>query len=135
MALWGASSILLFFFYKPLKRQGEFDHLSFSQKLRQLDFIGFGLFLAGLVLFLVGLNVGGGLHPWISGTTLGTLCTGIVSLFLFAMYEWKGTTTGLLRHELFLGGRNEGRTFAICVGLIFVEGILLFAYLIFFPLL
>lgn len=134
MALWGASAVLLFLFYRPMKRQGEFEHLSFFQKLGKLDFIGFGLFLAGLVLFLVGLNIGGSLHPWVSGPTLGTLCTGLVSLFLFAMYEWKGTKTGMLRHELFLGGKNGGRTFAICIGLIFVEGILLFAYLIFFPL-
>lgn len=135
MALWGASGTLLLFFYRPLKKQGDFDHLSSWQKLKTLDFVGFSLFLAGLVLFLVGLNLGGGLHPWVSAPTLATLCSGIVSLCLFGIYEWRGTKTGMLNHELFKGGKNEGRTFAICLFLIFVEGILLFAYLIFFPVL
>lgn len=135
MALWGTSAVLLLFFYRPLKRQGDFDHLSSWQKLKTLDFVGFGLFLAGLVLFLVGLNLGGGLYPWVSAPTLATLCSGLVSLILFGLYEWKGTKSGMLNHDLFKGGRSEGGTFAICIALIFVEGILLFAYLIFFPVL
>lgn len=105
------------------------------ERLRRLDILGFVLLLAGLILFLAGLNLGGNLYSWKSGTTLGTLCAGLVVLAVFAVWEWKGTTTGMLNHEMFRGGKNYGRTFALAVSLVFVEGILLFAYLVFYPVL
>ena len=42
---------------------------------------------------------------------------------------------GILDHELFQGGAGQGRTFALCICLIFIEGILLFSYIIFYPVL
>ncbi|TQS33405.1 hypothetical protein Golomagni_06251, partial [Golovinomyces magnicellulatus] len=44
-----------------------------------------------------------------------------------------GTNTGILHHDLFRGGRDRGGTFSICVALIFIEGIMLFAYILFYP--
>jgi hypothetical protein len=58
---------------------------------------------------------------------------GIVILIGFGVYEWKGTKTGILHHDLFTGGKARGRTFTICVLLIFIEGILLFSVVIFLP--
>lgn len=88
---------------------------------------------AGLSFLLTGLGLGGGLFAWTNVRVLVVLCLGIVFLICFALYEWKGTKSGILHHELFRGGKNEGRTFAICVGLIFVEGICLFSYVVFYP--
>lgn len=132
-AIWGATALGIFFGYKPPKRHTDLDHLSLMQKLGKLDLIGAALLTAGLALFLTGLNLGGGLYTWTDGHVLGTLVPGIVVLLAFAIFEWKGTKTGILNHELFQGGKTQGRTFAICVGLIFIEGILLFSYVIFYP--
>lgn len=133
MALWGVTAIGIFIGYRPPKRHTQLDHLSFLQKLRQLDLPGFSLLTIGLTLFLTGLNLGGGLYAWTNARVLATLIIGLVTLICFGLFEWKGTKTGILNHELFRGGKDAGRTFAICISLIFVEGVLLFSYIIFYP--
>ena len=133
MALWGVTAIGLFVGYRPPKRHTRLDHLSFWQKLGRLDLPGFGLLTSGLTLLLTGLNLGGGIFKWASAPVLATLIIGIIILIAFGVYEWKFTKTGILHHDLFRGGKDRGRTFALCVGLIFIEGILLFSYIIFYP--
>jgi MFS family permease len=133
MGVWGATAVGIFVGYRPPKRHTRLDHLTFVQKLGQLDLPGFALLTAGLTLFLTGLNLGGGLYSWTNARTLATLITGIVVLLGFFLYEWKGTRTGILSHELFQGGKTQGRSFAIFLGLMFVEGVLLFSYIIFYP--
>lgn len=135
MALWGVTAIGLFIGYKPPKRHNQLDHLSIWQKLARLDLVGFFMLTTGLTLFLVGLNFGGQLYPWASAQVLATLITGLICLGVFGVYEWRFTKTGILHHDLFRGGRNGGRTFAISIGLIFIEGILLFSCVIFYPIL
>jgi len=134
MSLWGATAIGIFVGYRPPKRHTRLDHLSFWQKIGKLDLAGAGLLTAGLTLFLVGLNLGGGTFTWTAAPVLATLVIGIAVLIAFCVYEWKFTTTGILHHDLFLDGREHGRTFSICVGLIFIEGIMLFSYTIFYPI-
>jgi hypothetical protein len=133
MGLWGLTAVGIFFGYRPPKRHTRLDHLTFLQKLRHLDLPGFSLLTTGLTLFLTGLNLGGGLYGWTNVRVLTTLIIGIVVMVAFFAFEWKGTRHGILNHELFRGGKAAGRTFAICVGLIFIEGILLFSYIIFYP--
>jgi hypothetical protein len=138
MALWGVSAIGIFVGYRPPKRHTRFDHLSFWQKLGRVDLPGFFLLTAGLAIFLTGLNLGGGLYTWSSAPVLAILIIGILTLVAFGIYEWRFTKTGILHHDLFHGGRtgdSAGHTFAICIGLIFIEGILLFAFVIFYPVL
>ncbi|KAK6397840.1 hypothetical protein LTR65_005088 [Meristemomyces frigidus] len=135
MALWGVTAMGIFFGYRPPVRHTRLDHLSLFQKIKSLDLIGFFLLTAGLTLFLTGLNLGGGLYTWTDAQVLGTLISGLVVLLSFFLFEWKGTSTGILHHELFTGGKEKGRTFAICTGLIFIEGIMLFAVIIFYPVL
>ena len=136
MALWGMTAIGLLIGYRPPKRHTRFDHLSFWQKLGSVDLPGFFLPTAGLSIFLTGLNLGGGLYTWSSATVLATLIIGILLLIAFGIYEWRFTRVGILHHDLFHGGRtgeNAGYTFAICIGLIFIEGIMLFAIVVFYP--
>lgn len=135
MALWGVTAVGLFFGYRPPVRHTRLDHLSLYQKIKALDLIGFGLLSAGLALFLTGLNLGGGLYRWTDSQVLGTLISGIVVLLSFFVFEYKGTKTGILHHDLFSGGKEQGRTFAICAGLLFIEGIMLFSVVIFYPVL
>jgi Fungal trichothecene efflux pump (TRI12) len=133
MALWGVTAIGIFFGYRPPKRHTRLDHLSFWQKLTSLDLPGFFLLTAGLSLFLVALNLGGGLFSWTNARVLSLLIIGLATLVGFGIYEWIGTKTGILHHELFQGGKAGGRTFAICIFLMFIEGIMLFSYVLFYP--
>jgi hypothetical protein len=135
MALWGVTAISIFVGYRPPKRHTRLDHLSVWQKIRQLDLPGFGLLTSGLTLLLVGLNLGGGLYAWTNARVLATMITGLVILIGFGAYEWKGTKTGILHHDLFKGGKAEGRTYGICIGLIFMEGIVGFSFLVYYPIL
>jgi hypothetical protein len=132
MGLWGLAILGLFFGYKPPKRHSRYDHLSFWQKLLKLDITGSFLLAVGLSLFLVGLNLGGGLYSWTNVRTLSTFVIGLVVLIVFGLFEWKGTKSPLIDHRLFKGGRNEGRTFALCLVLICIEGIMLFAVAVFY---
>lgn len=133
MGFWGLAAVGLFVGYRPPKRHTRYDHLSFWQKIGRLDIIGTGLLTTGLTLLLTGLNLGGGIFEWPSAPVLSTLVVGIIGMIAFGVYEWKFTKTGILHHDLFRGGKDRGRTFATCVGLIFIEGIMLFAYVIFYP--
>lgn len=117
--------------YRPPKRHTRLDHLSIWQKLSCLDLPGFALLTIGLTLFLTGLGVGGALYPWQNAHVLGPLVIGLVFMIAFAVYEWKGTKVGILHHDLFRG--KQGRTFSICIVLIFLEGAMLFAFSIFYP--
>lgn len=134
---WGAAALGIFLGYKPPKhsRIRTQEGRSLWQKILLLDPIGFFLLAAGLSLFIVGLNLGGGLYPWTSSRVLATLILGLVILLGFGLYEWKGTRTGLVHHDLFNGTNGSSRTFSICLGLILVESALVFAFIIFYPVL
>lgn len=131
-AVWGAAAAGIAIGYRPPKRHTRLDHLSFWQKLGHLDLSGFGLLTAGLTLFSVGLSLGGGLYPWGDAHTLATFIIGFFVLVAFGVYEWKGTKNGILNHNLFRGGKNKGRVFAICNGLMIVESILGFPFIVFY---
>lgn len=101
----------------------------------QLDLVGSALLTTGLTLFITATALGGGLYAWADAAVLSTMIIGIVILVAFGIYEWKGTTTGILHHDLFRDGRTRGRTFAICVGLFAAEGVLIFGFSVFYPVL
>jgi hypothetical protein len=84
---------------------------------------------------MTGTGLGGGLYTWTNARTLSPMIVGIVTLVAFGIYEWKGTKTGILHHDLFRGGRNKGRTFALCVALLFMEAIMIFSFGLFYPIL
>ncbi|KAK5049302.1 hypothetical protein LTR84_004231 [Exophiala bonariae] len=133
MGLWGAIALGLLIGYKPAKRHTRLDHLSRWQKITALDLPGSALLTTGLTSFLTGLNLGGSLYPWTNARVLTTLILGALILVAFGVYESFGTSSGILHHDLFAGGKTQGRTFSICVSLIFIEGVLLFSYVIFYP--
>ena len=135
MALWGATAVCILFGYRPPKRHTRYDHFSLLQKVRALDLIGFFLLSAGLALFLTGLNLGGGLYAWGNVRVLTTLISGLVVLIAFGVYETKFKVDGIMHHDLFKGGKEQGRTFALCVALIFIEGVMLFSNVVFYPIL
>ena len=56
------------------------------QELRDLDFGGMFLFIAGLLLFLMGLSWGGSLYPWKSAHVIATIVIGFVLCVIFVLY-------------------------------------------------
>ncbi|KEF52257.1 uncharacterized protein A1O9_11497 [Exophiala aquamarina CBS 119918] len=131
-AIWGATVAALFFGYNPPQRH-LLTEMTLRQKLGKLDLLGNGLLTSGLTLFIVGLNLGGALYSWKDVNTLVPLIIGGLLLIAFGVYEWRGTSTGVMHHDLFRGDKTQGRTFAICVALLFLEGIVVFSFVIFFP--
>ena len=91
--------------------------------------------MIGLTLFLAGASLGAGQYSWNDSRTLSTLIIGIVGLIAFGVYEWKGTPSGILHHDLLHGGKDKAWTFIICVVLIMVEGLTIFAFSLFYPIL
>ncbi|KAG8161826.1 hypothetical protein KVR01_008813 [Diaporthe batatas] len=82
------SLVLYWFFYHP----PSYDQLHVHgktrwQMTRDLDFVGIFLYVAGCVLFLVGLSWGGSVYPWVSAEVLCTLLVGVATLAAFAVYE------------------------------------------------
>ncbi|GKZ37855.1 hypothetical protein AbraIFM66950_009645 [Aspergillus brasiliensis] len=134
MAFWGVTAAGTYLGYRPPKQRTIYSDLSLKQKILCLDLVGLVMFMVGLTLFLVALNLGGGLARWTSARVLVTLILGLVILIAFTVYEWKTTGTAMVHHDLFRGGRNAGRSYAIFLVLIFIEGIMLFAYMLFYPI-
>ncbi len=142
MGIWGATALGLLFGYRPPKRHTKYDHLSLYAKIGKLDLPGMLLvcscastcadlqLTSGLTILLTGLTLGGNPWAWTNARVLTTLVVGIVVLIAFGVYEWRGTKTGILHHEMFIT-----RTFPICIALIFIEGILLFSFIVFYPVL
>lgn len=135
MGIWALATVCVVIFYRPPQRHTKYDHLSWLQKIGRLDLVGSVLLLTGLTLFLVGMGLGGGLYAWTNARVLITLVVGLAILVAFGVYEWVGTSVGMLHHDLFRGGPGNGRTFVILIGLMFAEGILLFAFVVFYPIL
>jgi hypothetical protein len=76
----------------------------------------------------VGLSYGGNPHPWTAAIVLGPLITGAVLLLVFAVWEYKGTQTGIIPHALF-----QHRNFVIAILIRFVGGIALYGSQTYFP--
>jgi len=71
--------ILLFLFYNPpdFEMKHRVDGKTKMQLLGQLDYVGLFLFLAGGVLFLMGVNFGGRKFPWTHPGTIAPIVVGL----------------------------------------------------------
>lgn len=56
------------------------------QQTKELDWVGIFLFIAGCILFLVGLSWGGTSYSWQSAEVLCTLLIGIATIVVFFVY-------------------------------------------------
>ena len=57
------------------------------QVIKDFDFIGFVLFVGGLLIFLIGISWGGSLYPWKSAHVIATIVIGFLTLVVFVLYE------------------------------------------------
>lgn len=79
--------VLLFFFYHPPTFDLLHERKTKREVLKQLDYIGSFLWIAGLTLFLIGISVGGTVYAWTSAATLSTIIVGGVLLIILFVYE------------------------------------------------
>ncbi|GAA5995686.1 hypothetical protein JCM5350_006643 [Sporobolomyces pararoseus] len=80
-----AICVVIIFFLLPLKPVTG----SWKAKLKQIDYGGSLLCMAGSVLVILPLNWGGTSFPWVSGPVLGCLISGFVVFVIFIFYEGK----------------------------------------------
>ena len=127
LGLFAVTFIALSGLYFPPPRHTPQAQLPVREKLASLDYPGYFLLVASLCLFLTGTTYGG-IIGWRDAQTLGPLCVGIAIGIAFAIYEWKGTQTGLLHHDMF-----RHRNFPVALFAMACEGLVFFAILAFVP--
>ena len=93
------------------------------QEFKELDFIGTLLFVAGLAVFLFGLNAGGNTFPWKSAGCLAPLILGLIVFISAFIYDFIVPKDPLFPWYLF---RNF-REFSALPVLVFVAGMVFFA--------
>lgn len=121
MAFFLATGIICIFAYRPPQR--ELQKLPFAQKIAKLDFVGYGLLGAGLVLFCLGLSYSQNPYPWSDPHVSAPFAIGLALAIALCVYEYRFKTDGMFHHGLFKRNRN----FAISLLCIFCEGIGFFA--------
>ncbi|KPI41091.1 putative MFS-type transporter YusP [Cyphellophora attinorum] len=89
IAMAGAATLCMFFFYHPPTFHQLHVGRSKMQQVKRQDAVGLVLFTGGLVIFLMGLNWGGSLYPWSSAHVIGTIVVGFVALVAFVIYDAK----------------------------------------------
>ena len=125
-----AVTLVLFYFlyHPPTYRQLHVAGKTKWQAVQEIDYVGISFFVAGCVLFLVGLSWGGQTYPWTSAPTLCTLLLGVATLAAFVVWEawlcrpgvWGGVEQPLMPPRLF---RNRG-----FVGIVVVASICAMVY-------
>ncbi|CAK7202258.1 hypothetical protein SEUCBS139899_004980 [Sporothrix eucalyptigena] len=82
-------TLVLFFFlyHPPTYNQLHVAGKSKWQAVKEIDYVGIFLFVAGCVLFLIGLSWGGSIYPWASVQTLCTLLIGFATIVAFVIWE------------------------------------------------
>ncbi|KAL2843915.1 fungal trichothecene efflux pump [Aspergillus pseudoustus] len=100
-----------------------------TEILKDFDFLGMFLLMAGAIFLLIGFSWDGSAYPWASARVVSFLCLGIVLCGCFAVWDWKGTTTGLLPHALF----SEGRNLPLLMVVSFTNGIVIYGGAAYLP--
>ncbi|KAK4551369.1 hypothetical protein LTR86_011210 [Recurvomyces mirabilis] len=96
LILTGLAIILALVFYHPPVFEQLHTRATRRKVLKDLDYLGILLFVAGLALFLIGLSWGGVIYPWASARTLCTLLIGLALIAGFFLWEIYGARAPLL---------------------------------------
>ncbi|KAK6387627.1 hypothetical protein LTS17_000896 [Exophiala oligosperma] len=121
------STVLLATLYNPAPRDLQVL-LTLSQKLKSLDWMGYFLFDAGLVLFCLGLSYSQNPFSWQNAHVVAPFAIGCAILVALFVYEWKIKKDGLFHHNLF-----KHRNFVITLVGVWIEGFAFMAANVYFP--
>ncbi|VUC26373.1 unnamed protein product [Clonostachys rosea] len=120
--------LAILFLYNPPKRGLEVS-LTWREKVKALDWIGYTLFSIGMIMFSVGLTWANNPYSWKSAQVLTTLIVGLVFIAFTVIWEIK-KKDGFCHYGLFQTSRN----FPLALVFIFVEGFAFYAANNFLPL-
>ncbi|KAK3672362.1 hypothetical protein LTR78_007669 [Recurvomyces mirabilis] len=122
----GIGLLLTYFPQAHVRAEG----LSWQAVVKRIDFVGGGLSIAGLLLFLIALQAGGYSHPWTSAYVLCTLLIGLALICVWVLWEAKFARYPMIPPQLFMGQRVVSLGYAVA----FVAGMNFFSLLNFWPL-
>ncbi|EWZ80620.1 hypothetical protein NW765_006454 [Fusarium oxysporum] len=114
--IYAVATVACQFFYNPPPRALEIV-LSVSEKMRNLDWVGYGFLTPALVLFCMSLAWSGNPYSWTDAHVLATFLIGVLSGVALIVYETSIKKNGMFHHRLF-----RDRNFALALGCIFAEG-------------
>lgn len=124
---WAFAGLFLTFAYFPppagLKRRG-----LISSMWKELDILGGCIFAGSVAVIVIALVWGGVTYPWRSASVVGPLVAGIVGLFVFGLWEWKGTSAGLFDHRLFVN-----RNFPMLMIVNMIDGMIILGVNVIWP--
>ncbi|KAH7081976.1 fungal trichothecene efflux pump [Paraphoma chrysanthemicola] len=81
-------AMLCVFYHPPSWSEKRAEHGKPAMQLvREFDWLGLFLFLAGCTLFIVGVSWGGSMAPWLSATVLCPIIIGLLTLLGLGFYE------------------------------------------------
>lgn len=132
MFSWHSAALtFLFFFYHPpdFDMKHRIDGKTKLQLLGELDYVGIFLFVAGGVLFLVGVNFGGQ-HAWTDAATIAPIVIGLCCYIALGFWE----TYADLKHPLLLPRLfKRVRAFVMVIVVCFVGGMLYYSMNVLWP--
>lgn len=94
-----------------------------------MDWLGTIAVVGATVMFLLGLGYGGLLYPWDSAAVICLIIFGIVTLFVFALIEWKVAKYPVIPLRLFRSTSNLA-----AFGIAYIHGAVFIADLYYLPL-
>jgi len=126
-ALMGFIGVL--FFYSPPPRPNS-RGLTKKEIISEIDFVGGGLSIIGMILFLAGLQWGGYQYPWSSAHTLAPLLIGAFFLMvLFPIWEIKFAKFPMFPSRM----KKEARTLTLTLIITAISGANFFSVIMFWP--
>lgn len=106
------------FYHPPPRPQYDFEK-SRWQEIKEIDYVGFILFTAGLTIMLIGLTWAGSVdHPWKSASTIAPIIVGVVVLIATFIYDFTVPKQPLFPLQLF----RQVREFTMLLVVVFVAG-------------
>ncbi|KAH8594881.1 major facilitator superfamily domain-containing protein [Bisporella sp. PMI_857] len=128
MAVYTIATVLTFLLYNPPPTKRQTD-LTTQEKLANLDWVGYVILSAGIVLFCMSLSWSQNPYPWSNAHISAPFAIGVALIIALVVYETIFKKDGMLHHGLFKNGRN----FPIALFCVFVEGLVFFAANNYFP--
>ncbi|TKA79621.1 hypothetical protein B0A49_00968, partial [Cryomyces minteri] len=120
--------VLTAVFYFPPPRVNS-QGLSRNEILAQIDYVGGLLSIAGMLLFMMGMQWGGYQYPWSSAHVLAPLILGVVLLVAFGVWETYGAKYPMFPKRL----RQDPRILGLTLVITFISGANFFSILMFWP--
>lgn len=111
------------FYFPPSRPQLDYEK-SRWQEIRELDFIGFALYTAGLTIFLIGLTwAGTTTHAWSAASTIAPIVVGFCTLVACFAYDFTLAKQPFFPLSLF----RQVRDYTLLLVVVFVSGMLFYS--------